>query len=332
MIYQCKTFLFCIAVFVSTVGYGQPGEIIGCSIFLPRKIYNTTTSSIENILPGSITCKSRKHTAMLFDSDYSGYYMINYIGWPDTIAYDTITISFSNTKTTIDLYGTYLNRYNYFLTFQTITSGEFVINLDSDLIEIKSKYWNSDENWEKYRKINALSPQRLQRHTTVNNTELPGRSYFHKVSPLVGVSQWTSTSIDIGIATEIYYGKDIWQPKPTAFCHLLGQSLSAEIFLGKKIHVNPKYSLWFHSSKLSVFSIGSSLLYTPENGVFIRPELGIVLPKQKMEPLFGIQFLRIKFAYGYNVKFSNNPLPFGNNNISLIMYFGNNIGGYRSMR
>ncbi len=156
--------------------------------------------------------------------------------------------------------------------------------------------------------------------------------YNYKVSPLIGVSQWTKTTIDIGICTEFHHGKDVWQPKPTRFCHLFAQSLSAEILLQSEPLIIPKYSFWLHSSKLFMFSIGSSVLYTQDNGVFIRPECGIILPKEKMEPLFGIGYLRIKLSYGYNISFSDNPLPYESHNVSLVVYFGNNIGSYRAMK
>lgn len=166
----------------------------------------------------------------------------------------------------------------------------------------------------------------------VNSQIFKDGSYAAKVSPLLGLSHWTKTSIDLGVCTEFYNGKDVWQPSPIRFCNLFTQTLGAEILLQQNVRVIPKYSFWFHSTKLLVFSIGSSFLYTPENRVFIRPEFGLVLPKEKMQSLFGIRYLRIKLAYGYNISFSDNPLPFDNNNISLVVYFGNNIGRYKAIR
>jgi hypothetical protein len=157
-------------------------------------------------------------------------------------------------------------------------------------------------------------------------------SYVPNVSPLLGLSHWTKTSIDVGVCTEFYHGKDVWQPSPIRFCNLFTQCVGAEILLQQKVRVIPKYSFWFHSTKLFVFSVGSSFLYTPENRVFMRPEFGLVLPKEKMQSLFGIRYLRFKLAYGYNISFSGNALPFDNNNISLVVYFGNNIGNYKAMK
>ncbi len=112
-----------------------------------------------------------------------------------------------------------------------------------------------------------------------------------------------------------------------------GHSLNAEFHFANNNDnfIVPKYSVWFHSYAISVFTFATNVLYSGKDRIYFRPEAGIILPKNKINGLCEMKYLRLKMMYGFNVFLKKNSAEM-QHNFCMHIYFGNNIGYYRATR